>query len=248
MIQRQRIQLGSAWVHYKTAGSGPPVVLVHGLASSTRWWNRNILPLAKHFQVYAVDLSEFGDRRQRPRFVLSQAAHYLALWMDALHIEHATLIGHSMGGRIVAELAAVYPQRVDNLVLVDAAIMPFSHGYVRQSLGMVRAFQRIPFSLFQVLLFDTLTTGIVPVMRLGWELFKTSLDHKLTHIQAPTLIIWGEHDTIVPVALGTALNQQLRGSHFQIIPGAGHVPMWEKPDDFHRLVLDFLLYTNGKDG
>lgn len=241
VIERRHIRVGSAWVHYKTAGAGPPLVLVHGLASSTRWWNRNIAHLAGHFRVYAVDLSEFGDRRRRPRFVLSQAACYLAHWMDAVDIRQASLIGHSMGGRIVSEFAAEYPERVTCLVLVNAAIMPFGHGYLKQSLGMVRAFQRIPFSLFAVLLFDTLVTGVVSVLRVGWEVFKTSLEHKLSHIQTPTLIIWGEHDTIVPLALGYALNQQLNGSQFQLIQGAGHVPMWEKPAEFNRLVLDFLL-------
>lgn len=241
LIEQRHIQVGSAWVHYKTAGAGPPLVLVHGLASSTRWWKRNIPSLAAHFRVYAVDLSEFGDRQRRPRFVLSQAARYLARWMDALDIGQANLIGHSMGGRIVAEFAAEYPERVRCLVLVNAAIMPFRHGYLRQSLGMMRAFQRISLSLFRVLLFDTLLTGVVSVLRIGRELFKTSLEHRLSHIQAPTLIIWGEHDTIVPLTLGNALTQQLSGSQFQLIRGAGHVPMWEKPAEFNQLVLAFLL-------
>lgn len=240
-IERRHIRLGSAWVHYKTAGAGPPLVLVHGLASSTRWWKRNIASLAAHFRVYAVDLSEFGDRRWRPRFVLSQAARYLGRWMDAIDIGQASLIGHSMGGRIVAEFAAEYPERVASLVLVNAAIMPFSHGYLKQGLGLMRAFQRIPLSLFQVLLFDTLMTGVVSVLRVGREIFKTNLEHRLSYIQAPTLIIWGEHDTIVPLSLGSALTQQLSGSQFQLIRGAGHVPMWEKPIEFNHLVLDFLL-------
>ena len=56
--------------------------------------------LAAHFRVYAVDLSEFGDRRLRPRFVLGQTAHYLARWMDAVNLEQADLLGHSMGGAL----------------------------------------------------------------------------------------------------------------------------------------------------
>lgn len=197
-------------------------------------------PLAKHFRVYAVDLSEFGDRRRRPRFVLSQAARYLARWMDAVAIDQASLIGHSMGGRIVAEFAAEYPARVVRLILVNAAIMPFGHSYFKQSLGMTRAILRIPLSLFRVLFFDTLMTGVVPVLRVGRELFKSSLEHRLAHVQSSTLIIWGEHDTIVPLPLGYALQQQLRDSQFHLIHGAGHVPMWETPAEFNRVVLKFL--------
>ena len=239
-IERRHIRVGASWVHYKTVGSGPPLVLVHGLASSTRWWRRNMAALADHFRVYAVDLSEFGDRRLRPRFVLRQAAHYLARWMDAVNLEQANLIGHSMGGRIVAELAAEYPARVDRLVLVNAAILPFGHGYLKQSWGMMRAFQRISLSLFPVLLYDTLHTGVLPVLLTGRELMKTNLEHRLTHIAAPTLIIWGEDDTIVPLALGYRLHQQLPHSQFALIKGAMHVPMWEKPAEFNRLALDFL--------
>jgi len=242
IIEKRHIQIGSTWIHYQTAGSGPPLVLVHGLASSIRWWRRNIAGLAEHFRVYAIDLSDFGDRRFRPRFVLNQSARYLARWLDALQIERASFIGHSMGGRIAAELAAEQPTLVDRLVLVSAAIMPFNHGYLRQSWGMARAFRRIPMSLFRVLLFDTLYTGIVPVMRIGRELLKSNLEHKVTHIQAPTLIIWGEHDTIVPLALGQALHQQLTGSQFKLIHGVGHVPMWEKPKEFNQAALQFLVH------
>jgi len=240
-IERRHIRVGNSWVHYKTAGSGPPLVLVHGLASSTRWWRRNMAALAAHFRVYAVDLSEFGDRRLRPRFVLSQAARYLAHWMDAVNLEQANLIGHSMGGRIVAEFAAEYPARADRLVLVNAAILPFGHGYLKQSWGLMRAFQRISPSLFSVLLFDTLHTGVLPVLLTGRELMKTNLEHKLAQIAAPTLIVWGEHDTIVPLTLGQRLHQQLVDSRLIVIRGAVHVPMWEKATEFNRIVLEFLI-------
>jgi pimeloyl-ACP methyl ester carboxylesterase len=240
LIERRHIRVGDSWVHYRTAGSGSPLVLVHGLASSTRWWRRNMAALAAHFRVYAVDLSEFGDRRLLPRFGLRQAAHYLAWWMDAVNLAQADLLGHSMGGRIVAEFAAEYPARVARLVLVNAAILPFGHGYIKQSWGLVRAFQRISPSLFPVLLYDTLHTGVLPVLLTGRELMKTNLEHKLGQIQAPTLIVWGEDDTIVPLALGQRLHQQLVHSRFVVIRGAVHVPMWEKSAEFNRIVLEFL--------
>ncbi|MBX3014075.1 MAG: alpha/beta fold hydrolase [Caldilineaceae bacterium] len=243
-IEHRHIQVGAAWVHYQTAGAGPPLVLVHGLASSTRWWRRNMAALAAHFRVYAVDLHEFGNRRLRPRFVLAQAAHYLARWLDAVGlVEQVNLIGHSMGGRIVAELAAEQPNRVGRLVLVNAAILPFGRGYWQQSLGMMAAFQRIHLSLLRVLLWDTLRTGVVPVLRVGRELFKSHGEAWLAQIQAPTLILWGEHDTVVPLALGQSLHERLAGSQFQLIHGAAHVPMWERPTEFNRRVLEFLLAT-----
>ena len=140
----------------------------------------------------------------------------------------------------MAEFAAEYPARVARLVLVNAAILPFGHGYIKQSWGLVRAFQRISPSLFPVLLYDTLHTGVLPVLLTGRELMKTNLEHKLGQIQTPTLIVWGEDDTIVPLALGQRLHQQLVDSRFVVIRGAVHVPMWEKSAEFNRIVLEFL--------
>ncbi|HEV2127707.1 MAG TPA: alpha/beta fold hydrolase, partial [Thermomicrobiales bacterium] len=81
----------------------------------------------------------FGESRGPNPFVLSEAAGYLAGWMDRLGIEQADIVGHSMGGFIAAELAADFPNRVARLVLVDAAVLPFGEGYLRHLTGLFRA-------------------------------------------------------------------------------------------------------------
>src|SRR4051812_23367957 len=100
-------------------GEGEPVVLVHGLSGSTRWWTRNIGALARGYRVYLVDLPGFGAmHRLRRHFVLAEAASWLVAWMEAVGLENAHLVGHSMGGYVCLQLAAQRPEVVCRLVLV----------------------------------------------------------------------------------------------------------------------------------
>src|SRR5215207_8972890 len=97
-LERRRAKIGPATIAYEVGGSGPPVVLVHGLSGSSRWWRRNIGALTPQRRVYTVDLIGFGASRPRQRFALAEAAGYLTQWMDQLALERVSLVGHSMGG------------------------------------------------------------------------------------------------------------------------------------------------------
>ncbi len=227
-------------IYHEKFGSGPPLILIHGLGGSRRWWRKNVATLARHFSVYTVDLVGFGMSRGEKRFVLSEAAALLHEWMGQMGIEQAALVGHSMGGRIGAELAVDFPGAIDRLVLVDTPILPFGHGYARQSVGMLEALRTVPFDLLRVLIADTLRTGPWLTLKIGHELLRTDIARKLADLQTSTLIIWGERDTIVPWRLGYELAAQLPQGHFVTMPKAGHSPMWEQPETFNRLVLDFL--------
>src|SRR6476469_2462268 len=123
-LERRRATIGPATIAYGVAGIGPPVVLVHGLSGSSRWWRRNIGALTPYRRVYVIDLIGFGASHARQRFALAEASSYLIRWMDQLELERVSLVGHSMGGLIAAELAADAPDRVDRLVLVDPAALP----------------------------------------------------------------------------------------------------------------------------
>src|SRR4051794_19731192 len=101
-LQRRRAKVGSATIAYEVAGSGPPVVLVHGLSGSGRWWRRNIAALTPHRRVYVVDLIGFGASRTRHPFALAEASGYLIRWLEQLELERVSLVGHSMGGLIAA--------------------------------------------------------------------------------------------------------------------------------------------------
>src|SRR4051794_39932286 len=149
-LERRRAEIRSATIAYEVAGAGPPVVLVHGLSGSTRWWRRNIGALTPHQRVYVVDLIGFGASRARHPFALSEAASFLARWLDHLGLERVSVVGHSMGGLIAAELAADAPDRVDRLVLVDPAALPFETGLVAHAISLVHELRYISPSFLPV--------------------------------------------------------------------------------------------------
>jgi pimeloyl-ACP methyl ester carboxylesterase len=234
---------GLASLSYQVTGAGTPLLLVHGLAGSCRWWAKNVPDLSRSFRVYAIDLIGFGRSRARrtaPRFVLDEAAAILLAFMDRMDIERASIVGHSMGGHIAVMLAAEAPERVARLVLVDAAVLPIGRGRPGHLVGLSTAFLRFPIGFLPVLILDTLRAGPATIWRAARELLASDIRDTLRRIDAPTLIIWGERDTIVPHRLGYELAASLPGATLLVIPGAGHNPMWERPKPFNRAVLDFL--------
>jgi pimeloyl-ACP methyl ester carboxylesterase len=219
-------------------GEGPPVVLVHGLCGSTRWWARNVEALSLRHRVIAVDLAGFGE--SRGDFVLSEAAATLRSFLSGLGLARFDLIGHSMGGLVAAELAADFPDAVRKLVLVDAAGVPFEHGVLAQAVAMARAAGQIPFDLYPLLLGDTGRAGVLQVMRLARQLLDADVSGKLGSIAAPTLVVWGQNDLIVPLELGRRLAGRIPRARLAVLPETGHVPMWERPEAWNELVLPFL--------
>jgi pimeloyl-ACP methyl ester carboxylesterase len=215
-------------------------VLVHGLSGSSRWWARNVGVLAECFRVHIVDLIGFGSSRDGHRFVLSEAADYLALWMDRLEIKRASLIGHSMGGFISAELAANMPDRVERLVLVDAVALPFERSHAQHLLGLAQGLRRLPIGFLPILLTDAYRAGPITILRAARELLATDIRGKLARIHAPTLVLWGANDAVVPLELGQRLAAALPNAGLVVIEDAGHNPMWDRADAFNRVVLDFL--------
>lgn len=124
-LVRREVRVGEARIGYQEAGEGEPLVLIHGLSGSTSWWVRNVPALAAHYHVYLVDLPGFGALRHLHRqFVLAIAAHWMLVWMDAVHLERAHLVGHSMGGPISIRLAVSRPGRVGRLILAAPVGVP----------------------------------------------------------------------------------------------------------------------------
>src|SRR5215204_1401056 len=109
-------------IHYVEAGSGPNVILLHGLGGSTQVWQFNIGPLAEKFHVFVPDQIGFG-KSDKPlvNYRIGTYVDFLDQFCKQLKIERATLVGNSMGGWIAAAFTAAFPDRVDKLVLEDAA-------------------------------------------------------------------------------------------------------------------------------
>jgi len=241
IVEQRRIEVGGAQVAYAVSGAGPPVVLVHGLGGSGRWWRRNVPALARSFQVYVVDLVGFGRSRNGGPFALATAEATMLAWLDALRIERTAFIGHSLGGRIVAEVAAMAPGRVSRLVLVSPAIFPDRRRLATSAVDLARSWRHTGPDFLPVMAFDTLRANPIAYLRAAHELLTTDAESQLGRIVAPTLLVWGERDLVVPPVIGARLNRMLATAEFVVLPDTGHSLMWDRADAFNRLALEFLL-------
>jgi pimeloyl-ACP methyl ester carboxylesterase len=232
-------KVGPLTVHYEVTGEGPAVVLIHGLSGSGRWWAYNVPALAQRYRVYNVDLIGFGRSRGQ-RLVLWEAAGWLTKWLHVAGIAQAHLVGHSMGGYIATEVAATAPEAVRRLVLVDALVFPMGPGLVRHALDLARATRYMTPNFLHVLVDDALRAGSRTMWRATREVLSADLSNRLGSVKAETLVVWGENDTLLGLELGRKLAEQLGRASFVCVQGAGHNPMWDRPQRFNELLLDFL--------
>ena len=242
-ITRHEIQVGEQTIYYQVAGKedGEPVILVHGLSASSRWWVRNIPALAERYSVYLLDLPGFGImRRFRRRFVLDELSSGIVALMDTLGIRQAHLIGHSMGGYICLRIAARHPERVKRLVLVSPAGIPHIRSVRGYLLPLLVAIRYCKPGFLPILFSDALRAGPLTILRATQDLLTKDIRDALHYVVAPTLLLWGEYDMLVPPVFGDILRQEIKGARLLVLKQAGHVVMFDQAEQFNEAVLRFL--------
>ena len=236
------IKVGDYLIHYQTIGEGcEPVVLVHGLSGSTLWWRRNVQSLAQHHKLYLVDLPGFGARkRRRGRFVLKQASEWLFAWFTAVGITRAHFIGHSMGGYICMELATHHPEVVGRLVLVAPAFKPRFQRVLDYILPLCIGGRYVAPSFLPILAYDSLRAGPLTLFKATREIIALDVGDELQRVKHPVLLVWGEHDTLVPPTFGPLLRDALPNARLLLLPHASHITMFDQPHAFNTAVNAFL--------
>ena len=228
-------------VAYQVAGSGDPVVLVHGLAGSMRWWRRNVSALAEAHTIYLVNLPGFGSfRRRGPGFTLAGAADWLVAWIEAAGVAPCHIVAHSLGGHVTIRLAARDPDLVRRLVLVAPALISGHRPLLAYLPALVVAGRAMSPSFLPLLALDTLRAGPSTILRAARSLLAEDVRETLRAVVAPTLLVWGERDTLVPPSLGTLMRAELPDARLLLLAGAGHVAQYDRPDLFNAATLAFL--------
>lgn len=238
-LRRARIATAEGEARYVTAGAGPTVILLHGLDGSWRWWLPTIRRLAPHFRCFALDFSPFDRWRERSRVGLTRAAAFVAAWLDTLKLDRVHLLAHSMGGYSACQFAIAYPERLERLVLVAPAVLE-TRTLVGPHAGQLRARAwTVAPNFLPVLIGDSFRTGPLGWLRSAAEL-RAATALPLDRIAASTLLIWGDRDPLVPVGRGARVQRQIAGSRLLVLPGARHVPMYERPDACNGAIERFL--------
>lgn len=226
-------------LHVTASGKGPPTVLIHGLSGSRGWWRYNLPALRAQSRVYSLELSGYGHARRQRSLSVRDMAALVAAWMDAEDLRNVTLVGHSMGGHISMHVAALAPDRVRNLVLVCASGLLRSQAY-RAALHLPRAALIGRKRFLTRVLTDAVRAGPLNLWRNAVDLLNDSVQDSLPLIRARTLIIWGERDVLVPLAVGELLHGAIAGSRLEVVERAGHIVMVDAPQRFNGLLLDFM--------
>ena len=259
------VTLNGARMHYERSGTGFPVLFIHAGIADSRMWEPQAKAFAKHFDMVRPDLRGFGDTALPPARY-SGIADLLAL-LDHLHIDRAHVVGCSMGGTRALDLALEHPRRVERLVLIAAGISGSNLGERDAALfteieeadkaGDMDAVNRAEVRLWvdgprrregsapatvRALVLDMNGRSL----HTDWASAESQpIDRpaigRLSEITAPTLVIAGDQD--LPHCLATAdlITSKVPGARKVIIKDAAHLPSLERPEEFNRVVLDFLL-------
>lgn len=223
-------------IHETGDPSRPALVLVHGLASSPRCWERNLPEIGDGHRTILVDLFAHHPRR----FSIAAAAEELAARLAALDAWGSVLVGHSMGGLVALQLAATAPQLVSRMVLVDAPALQVPRRRMRQVGAVARSSMRRQASGMGLVLGCVIRTRPRLLLAATRAVLHADFDLQARSASVPTLLVWGEDDHIVPLAVARGLAERMPSAQLTVIAGAGHQPMWERPTSFNAALLAFL--------
>jgi len=256
------VRVLGANLHYVDAGSGSVVVVLHGLADDVGVWESVMPALAAKHRVIALDQIGFG-RSDKPLlgYRAGTFVDFLDGFLNELKIDRASLVGNSLGGWIAANFALAHPERIERLVLCDAA------GYAAvpktmdpRALNALRLASREDIRYLGPLTFHNkrfyedvdlafkqrVTAGdnytvnqLLDSMIRGEDV----LDGRLGAIHKPTLIVWGREDKLIPLNFAERFHKEITGSRLEVIDNCGHMPHVECPEKFNTAVLQFLSAT-----
>jgi pimeloyl-ACP methyl ester carboxylesterase len=257
-------ELSDVRCYYELLGSGDPILLIPGVGRTCRHWDDLSCELSKSFSLILFDNRGLGRSvAKRPAQSLGDLAVDLVELLDHLQLERAHVIGLSFGGLLAQQFALDHPSRLDRLVLVSCGnrFSPYLTGVARL-LG--QALRHFPPELFRRTIellgtspqyFDAhaeeierdiasqCTTG-VPRRAIGAQLrclgCRDIASDREYRITAPTLVIAGDRDVLIPACYARDMARQIPGSEFLLVPDCGHNPFVEKPDDVLPRLTAFL--------
>jgi pimeloyl-ACP methyl ester carboxylesterase len=249
----------SGLIYFTERGSGPPLLLVHGLMVTGEMFAPGIEHFATRHRVIVPDLRGHGQsRRMPPPYTTAQLASDLSRLLDHLGIDSTAVLGYSQGGAIAQQLVLDHPKRCDRLVLACtyafnmATTREWLEGHLAPLLIRVLGMRRLAnlvVSQSMLQLDKERADGLAGLiadqdrmlMLTAWkETMAFDSRKRLAEIRCPTLVIAGSNDQGVPIHHATMLHDGIHGSQLVIIDGADHALIWTHTDELVRVTDEFL--------
>jgi 2-hydroxy-6-oxonona-2,4-dienedioate hydrolase len=231
-------RVGGWAIHGWEAGSGPAVVLVHGLGVSGRY----LLPTARALaardrRVLVPDLPGFGLSMRPPRPLrLEEQSALLERLAGAVGVERATFLGNSFGCQVVTHLAAARPELVERLILVGPTVDASARNAVRQAWRLLLDARREPPELVRLVASDYLRAGPVTVAATAAEALRDRIEDTARRVEAPTLVVRGSRDPLVPHRWAERLAAAFPAGSLHVVEGAPHAVNYVAPEALADLV------------
>jgi 2-hydroxy-6-oxonona-2,4-dienedioate hydrolase len=267
VVEKDAVVLGFK-LHYREAGTGRPVILLHGLGGDGSRWAPNIVPLAKSFHVIALDQIGFGQSdKPMANYHTGMLAEFLARFLAAVGVSKASLVGNSMGAGVALYTAVHYPQVVDRIVLADGGgfrradsagtvvnphIRDIQNGVTSEE---TREFIKVMFHNKNLVTDQVVEDNLILRLRSAYAIGKIQesgatgrgslTEEEVRGVKVPTLIIWGKYDELANPAGADRLANTISGSRKILIDDCGHLPQLEKSVEFNRIVAEFLMPAHG---
>jgi pimeloyl-ACP methyl ester carboxylesterase len=261
-----KVKVGDINMYYEIHGKGEPLVIICGMTGKVDLFFKNIPVFSPFYKLVVYDPRGAGrtDAPDIP-YTIKMMADDLAGLLDAIGIDSAHLLGTSMGGMIAQEFALHYPDRVRSLVLACTGFGP-SHGVHTTDPEVIDTFQNPKVLTPQENMMRTLRLGMSQdfidknpdfikqviakdlehpntpqgIMRQAESGLTFDTYDRLPEIKAPTLVIHGEADRILPVENARILASRIPGAELAILKNMGHLFVYEAFDESNRIMLDFL--------
>jgi pimeloyl-ACP methyl ester carboxylesterase len=276
----ERVSIHGHEVGYRIGGSGPVIMLIHGMAGSSQTWRFVMPALAERFTVIAPDLLGHGESaKPRTDYSIGAFASGLRDLLVGLGHDRATLVGQSLGGGVAMQFAYQFPERCERLVLVSSGGLGEEVSLILRALTLPGVEYVLPFACTNVVhdagvkignWLHRIGFGARPHLQEIWESYgsladaetrasfvhtlRSVVDHAGQRVSAtnrlylaseiPTLIMWGDRDSFIPVHQAYATHEALPGSRLEIFPGVGHFPHCESPQQFVDVLVDFMTTTS----
>jgi 2-hydroxy-6-oxonona-2,4-dienedioate hydrolase len=264
----KQVEIFGQKIQYMEAGSGPTVILLHGLGGDKSNWAYTAPVLAKNFHVYVPDQIGFGES-DKPliNYRIGTLVDFLDGFCKKLGISKAIVVGNSLGGWAAAAFTLAHPEKVDRLVLVDSAGYSLAKTGVQAQCDLLQVLNPSTVASEKALMGTILANKALATdafaegafaqhMRRGDgytidrfldSLFRNEdvVDGKLGAIKAPTLVVWGREDGLIPLSAGQMMGTEIVGSQTVILDHCGHVPQIECAVPFNTALLKFLASGAG---